>query len=236
MHGGAHVEVVVRMRVVAVPCAVVADVREEPVGSVEQRQAVGKLEVQVMAALWQHGPVVSPVDVAGAGQRGVLVHVAVPLRRLVHVVGRVVLYGGGDGTVGMRLDETRHGADVGGGGVNSLRMWFCWRFLHRHMAIKASRISTITTSTQPTIGYRRPPGGLGSSGRWGPGGVMVCWLDEPGDCRAATHTRQTELLSRCCWSHKTQCVIMSIIKITVVAETRPDLGTRHPCYLWSHRS
>lgn len=34
---------------------------------------------------------------------------------------------------------------------NSLCMLFCWRFLHKHMAIKASRMSTITPRTQPTI-------------------------------------------------------------------------------------
>lgn len=38
--------------------------------------------------------------------------------------------------------------------VNGLLcMVFCWRFFHRHMAMKAMRMSTITPSTQPTIRY-----------------------------------------------------------------------------------
>lgn len=36
---------------------------------------------------------------------------------------------------------------------NSLCMAFCWRFFHRHMAMKTMRIRTITPRTQPTIKY-----------------------------------------------------------------------------------
>lgn len=84
--------------------------------------------------------------------------------------------------------------------LNSLCMLFCWRFLHRHMAIKASRMSTITPKIQPTIRYSSPPGGLGGSGMWGPGGVMGCWLGDPGAWRAATETerrgREEQLFTR----------------------------------------
>ena len=32
-------------------------------------------------------------------------------------------------------------------------MAFCWRFFHRHMAMKTIRMRTITPRTQPTIRY-----------------------------------------------------------------------------------
>lgn len=34
-----------------------------------------------------------------------------------------------------------------------LCMVFCWRFFHRHMAMKTMRMRTMTPSTQPTIRY-----------------------------------------------------------------------------------
>lgn len=61
-------------------------------GAVEQRQAVGHLVVQVVAALGQHGAAVAvAVEAAGPGQRGVLQHVTVHLRRLVQIARGVIL-------------------------------------------------------------------------------------------------------------------------------------------------
>lgn len=66
-------------------------------GAVEQRQAIGEFMMEVVAALRQDGATVAvatvhaAVDVGGARQRRVLQDVAVHLRRLVQVAGRVVL-------------------------------------------------------------------------------------------------------------------------------------------------
>lgn len=100
-----YIMVVVRVRVVALPgavgqravVAVGVSGREQAAGAVEQRQGVGQLVVQVVAALGQQRAAVAvaavhaAVDAARAGQRGVLQHVAVHLSRLVQVAGGVVL-------------------------------------------------------------------------------------------------------------------------------------------------
>lgn len=65
--------------------------------AVEQRQAIGQFMMEVVATLRQDGaavavaPVDAPVDASGAGERGVLQHMAVHLCWLVQVAGRVVL-------------------------------------------------------------------------------------------------------------------------------------------------
>lgn len=93
------VVVVVGMRVLAVAgkgaIVVVWEARGEQVAG-----AVGEFVVEVVAPLGQHGttqPVATvdaPIDATGAGQSGVLQHVAIHLCGLVEVAWRVVLYRG----------------------------------------------------------------------------------------------------------------------------------------------
>lgn len=119
--------------------------------------------------------------------------------------------------------------------LNSLCMLFCCRFLHRHMAIKASRMSTITPKTQPTIRYSSPPGGLGGSCGWGPGGVMGCWLGDPGDWRAAAEREEggmrnsflpasnKEKITHC----KMQTIVAGLVKLGTFMLCNYGDRTRH---------
>lgn len=95
-----HVVVVVRVRVLAVAVAVgqgaIVAARVEAAGAVEQRQAIGEFVVEVVASLGNEGTMAVPprdaaIDVARAGQRGVLENMAVHFSRLVQVPRRVVL-------------------------------------------------------------------------------------------------------------------------------------------------
>lgn len=88
------------MRVLAVPVAVgqgaIVAARVEATGAVEQRQAIGKFVVEVVASLGNECTVAVPprdaaVDAAGARQRGVLENMAIHFSWLVQVPWRVVL-------------------------------------------------------------------------------------------------------------------------------------------------
>lgn len=120
---------------------------------------------------------------------------------------------------------------------NSLCMLFCWRFLHRHMAIKASRISTITPKTQPTMRYSSPPGGLGGSCGRGPGGVMGYWLGDPGDWRAAAEKKEgawgtafyppATKKNNTVPNYKMQTIVVGLIKLSTFMLCNYDDHTSH---------
>lgn len=53
-------------------------------------------------------------------------------------------------------------------------MLCCWRFLHRHIIMKMSRIRTMTPKMQPTIRYKMPPVEEVELGGYMAGGVKGC--------------------------------------------------------------
>lgn len=105
LDGDSYVVMVVGVGVIALPGAVGQGAivavwvarRVQAASAVEQRQAIGQFMMEVVAPLRQDGaavavtPVDAPVDAGGAGERGVLQHMAVHFRWLVQVAGWVVL-------------------------------------------------------------------------------------------------------------------------------------------------
>lgn len=104
LDSSAHVMVVVRVRVLALPgamgqgavVAVWVAWCVHAAGAIEQRQSVGEFVMEVMAALWKDGatvpvaPMDPSVEPAGDRKRGVLENVAVHFRWLVQVAWRVI--------------------------------------------------------------------------------------------------------------------------------------------------